>query len=36
MSRLLDAAVEAAVAGGRVLSANWRKLPHGSVEENSS
>ena len=33
MSRLLDAAVEAAVAGGRVLSANWRKLPHGSVEE---
>ena len=33
MSALLDAAVEAAVAGGRVLSANWRNLPHGSVEE---
>ncbi len=33
MSTLLDAAVEAAVAGGRVLTANWRNLPHGSVEE---
>ena len=33
MSALLDAAVDAAVAGGRVLSANWRNLPHGSVEE---
>jgi myo-inositol-1(or 4)-monophosphatase len=33
VSMLLDAAVDAAVAGGRVLSANWRNLPHGSVEE---
>jgi myo-inositol-1(or 4)-monophosphatase len=33
VSTLLDAAVEAAVAGGRVLTANWRNLPHGSVEE---
>ncbi len=33
MSALLDVAVDAAVAGGRVLSANWRNLPHGSVEE---
>ena len=33
MSALLDAAVEAAVAGGRVLTANWRNLPHGSVAE---
>ena len=33
VSALLDAAVDAAVAGGRVLSANWRNLPHGSVEE---
>ena len=33
MSHLLDAAVEAAVEGGRVLSAHWRNLPHGSVEE---
>jgi myo-inositol-1(or 4)-monophosphatase len=33
VSALLDAAVEAAVAGGRVLSANWRNLPRGSVEE---
>ncbi len=33
MSRLLDAAVEAALEGGRVLLANWRNLPRGSVEE---
>jgi myo-inositol-1(or 4)-monophosphatase len=33
MSALLDAAVEAAAEGGRVLLANWRNLPHGSVEE---
>ena len=33
MSALLDAAVEAAAAGGRVLMASWRNLPHGSVEE---
>ncbi len=33
MTALLDAAVEAAVEGGRVLMANWRNLPHGSVEE---
>lgn len=33
MSALVDAAVDAARAGGEVLLANWRNLPHGSVEE---
>jgi myo-inositol-1(or 4)-monophosphatase len=33
VSALLDAAVEAAAEGGRVLLANWRNLPRGSVEE---
>jgi len=35
VSSLLDAAVEAAVEGGRVLLPNWRNLPHGSVEEKT-
>lgn len=35
MSALLDAAVEAAVEGGRVLLGSWRNLPHGSVEEKT-
>jgi len=33
VSALLDAAIEAARAGGEVLVANWRNLPHGSIEE---
>ncbi|MFY9549685.1 MAG: inositol monophosphatase family protein [Thermoanaerobaculia bacterium] len=33
MSELLDTAVAAAKSGGEVLLANWRNLPHGSVEE---
>jgi myo-inositol-1(or 4)-monophosphatase len=32
MSDLVDTAVAAARAGGEVLLANWRNLPHGSVE----
>jgi myo-inositol-1(or 4)-monophosphatase len=32
---LVEAAVEAARAGGEVLLANWRNLPHGSVEEKT-
>lgn len=35
MSALLDTAVTAALAGGEVLLANWRNLPHGSVEEKT-
>jgi len=33
LSPLVDAAVEAARAGGEVLMANWRRLPQGSVSE---
>ena len=33
MSSLVDTAVLAARSGGEVLLANWRNLPHGSVEE---
>jgi myo-inositol-1(or 4)-monophosphatase len=33
VSELLDTAVAAAKSGGEVLLANWRNLPHGSVEE---
>lgn len=33
MSGLIDTAVAAARSGGEVLLANWRNLPHGSVEE---
>ena len=33
MSEILETAVAAAVAGGEVLLANWRNLPHGSVQE---
>ncbi len=33
MSSLVDTASLAARAGGEVLMANWRNLPHGSVEE---
>ena len=32
---LVDAAVAAARAGGEVLTANWRNLPRGSVEEKT-
>jgi len=32
---LVEAAVAAARAGGEVLLANWRNLPHGSVEEKT-
>ena len=35
MSEILETAVTAAVAGGEVLLANWRNLPHGSVEEKT-
>ncbi len=35
MSDLLDVAVSAARFGGEVLLANWRNLPHGSVEEKT-
>ena len=35
MTDLLDTAVFAARAGGEVLLANWRNLPHGSVEEKT-
>ena len=35
MSEILETAVSAAVAGGEVLLANWRNLPHGSVEEKT-
>lgn len=33
MSALIETAIEAARAGGEVLTANWRNLPEGSVEE---
>jgi len=33
MNPVLDTAVAAAKSGGEVLLANWRNLPHGSVEE---
>lgn len=33
MSALIDTAIHAARSGGEVLLANWRNLPHGSVEE---
>ncbi|MEP6993468.1 MAG: inositol monophosphatase family protein [Acidobacteriota bacterium] len=33
MSDLIDTAIRAARSGGEVLVANWRNLPHGSVEE---
>ena len=33
MTTLLDAAIEAARAGGEVLRANWRRLPQGSISE---
>ena len=33
MSALIDTAIAAARSGGEVLLANWRNLPHGSVEE---
>ena len=33
MSELVETAVAAARSGGDVLLANWRNLPHGSVEE---
>jgi myo-inositol-1(or 4)-monophosphatase len=33
MSPLLDTAIQAAKAGGEILMANWRNLPHGSIEE---
>ncbi len=35
MSEILETAVAAAVAGGEVLLANWRNLPHGSVQEKT-
>ena len=33
MSSLIETAIHAAKSGGEVLLANWRNLPHGSVEE---
>lgn len=35
MSALLETAVSAARSGGEILLANWRNLPHGSVEEKT-
>ena len=35
MTLLLETAILAARSGGEVLLANWRNLPHGSVEEKA-